>query len=237
MGDFNVKTYTEPCFQAALNPSDSNYKFYDAANQLANWHSNPAPYAKYLTVDTRTVALNDCGSNSGMQDWYDHILITKDILKGTDSLMYVPNSFVTVGQDGQHLNGALTDAPTNTAAPAYIINDLYYMSNHLPVTVKLAVNKEKALPLAIEPVSEQPSLIKFSNPVTSKINFTLVDDKLSGQKVKMALYNILGGEVLRNDIILSSENSVALPQIAPGMYIIRLTQNGQTIAQCKLVKE
>ncbi len=239
MGDFNVKTYTEPCFQAAINPSDSDYKFYDPSNNIGDWDADPTKYAKYLSVDTRTTALSDCGADGGMTDWYDHILVTKDIVNGTDSIQYVPNSLTTVGQDGLHTYNALIDKPANTSAPANIINDLYYMSNHLPEMARFTINKEKALPLtlAIKPIEEQPALMKFTNPIMSNLYFTLVDNKLVGQRINATIYNILGREIYSNDMNLAAENNIAFPPVASGIYIIRLTQNGQVIAQSKIVKE
>jgi len=237
MGDFNVKTSTEPCFQAVINPSDSNYKFYDPSNNIGDWDANPTKYAKYLSVDTRTTALSDCGADGGMTDWFDHLLVTKDIVSGTDSIHYVPNSLTTVGQDGRHTNNALIDNPKDTIVPDYILNDLYYMSNHLPEMARFAINKEKALPMAIKPIEEQPAIMKFTNPVMTNLYFSLVDNKLEGQRVNATIYNMLGREIYSCDMNLAAGNNITFPTVAPGIYIIRLTQNGQVIAQRKILKE
>lgn len=60
-------------------------------------------------------------------------------MQGTRSLQYIPASFNVIGNDGNHRNLAITDPPINTSVPPDVLNALYYMSNHLPVSVKVAV--------------------------------------------------------------------------------------------------
>ena len=72
-----------------------------------------------------------------MYSVFDHILLSNSFLRNTNSVKYIPGSYKVIGQDGKHVNESLNDSPTNLAAPSYIINDLYFMSTHLPVEIKL----------------------------------------------------------------------------------------------------
>jgi hypothetical protein len=134
MGDFNTQTSAEGCFKVMVNSSNSYTRFTDPSSQVGNWSADPSSYANYLTQSTRTTDPGDCASIDGMTEIYDHILCTTPVMQGSKYLRYLPGSYTVVGQDGQHTSIALNTAPTNTSAPSNVINALYYMSEHLPVT-------------------------------------------------------------------------------------------------------
>ena len=56
-----------------------------------------------------------------------------------------PGSFSIPGQDGLRFNGSVLDPP-NYSAPATVLNALYEMSDHLPVTIKLMLETTTVLP-------------------------------------------------------------------------------------------
>ena len=71
-----------------------------------------------------------------MDDRFDFIFVSEDILSGNDGVMYVENTYVAEGQDGNHYNQSINNG-TNTAVSADIANALYYMSDHLPVSMTI----------------------------------------------------------------------------------------------------
>jgi hypothetical protein len=141
LGDFNSRSSSESCIQNLINPTDTNWRFYDPTNQLGDWNNSPALYAKWLTISTRAKQLDDCGSSGGLDQIYDHIFFNEVTKKGTAKVHYIDSSYIVIGQDGLHVNKGLTDKPKNTSAPNSVIQSLYYMSNHLPVMLKLQVKK------------------------------------------------------------------------------------------------
>ena len=80
-----------------------------------------------------------------MDDRFDFMLFTDDILSGSNNLSYINNSITAFGNDGQHFNVALTDSPVNTSLPDSIIQALYYMSDHLPVFSKFIIQPDVVL--------------------------------------------------------------------------------------------
>ena len=58
-----------------------------------------------------------------MDDRFDFIFVSEDILSGNDGVMYVENTYVAEGQDGNHYNQSINNG-TNTAASADIANAL-----------------------------------------------------------------------------------------------------------------
>ncbi len=146
MGDFNVYTSDEECFQNLINPSNPDIAFNDPINRLGDWSANYS-YAGVHTQSTHTAS--SCFSGGGMDDRFDFILISDPIKEGANQIEYIQNSYETIGQDGNHYNDNLTDG-SNNAAPSNVITALYNMSDHLPVSLKLKLNTN---PPSAEPVT------------------------------------------------------------------------------------
>ena len=225
MGDFNSQSSTEGDYQYLTAPSDTNFKFYDPIYQNKDWKKNELAYAKYLSQSTRILTLNDCGSPGGLKDVYDHILVTRSIMLGLDSIKYIPNSYTVVGQDGKHINKSLIDTPLNTSVPPYILNDLYLMSNHLPVTVQLVIGKRSILN-GIESatyssknikthlsLSNQQLLIKLQN-----------NDLLLDANAVVELWTVSGTKIFSVKTRISEINNYKLNSstLKEGTYLLRI---------------
>lgn len=133
-GDFNVYSSQENAYQALL---DYGLSLNDPINQDGEWHNNSF-YSNIHTQSTRTNYLSDGGSIGGMDDRFDFILISDDLINGR--LSYVANSYQSFGQDGQHFNLSFSGA-NNDVVPSYINEALYTMSDHLPVIMELKYDK------------------------------------------------------------------------------------------------
>lgn len=138
MGDLNVSSSEELAMQALLFGSDPRFRFYDPVNQLGNWSSNSG-FAAWHTQSTHISGA--CHSGGGLDDRFDFILASADIMDGNNKMKYVENSYRTLGQDGLRYNKALLDSPFNASAPFPVLEALYHNSDHLPVLLSLAVNQ------------------------------------------------------------------------------------------------
>jgi hypothetical protein len=232
MGDFNTQTSTEACFQSATNSSNANTKFTDPSGQVGSWSTTPSSYAHYLTQSTRTSDPGDCASTSGMSEIFDHILCTSPIMQGSQYVKYVPNSYSVVGQDGQHTNSALNASPTNTAAPANIINALYYMSEHLPVISLLAVGT--SLQTGIVPTELTASFIcsALANDVLS-VRSLMPDN---GEGFSALIYDIQGRLISTNNIYNCQNNLLTTAALASGQYILVIKDVNGTIFTHRFAK-
>ncbi len=135
-GDFNLYTSSEAAYNTILN--GGNVLLLDPISTPGAWNNNSA-YSSVHTQSTRLGSLPDGGSFGGMDDRFDFIFFNNDLLSGTEGLTYIPNSYKAVGNDGNHFNKSINAAPANTSAPANVINALYYMSDHLPITIKASL--------------------------------------------------------------------------------------------------
>jgi len=137
LGDLNVYSPTEKAFQNLINPEYSAYTFNDPVHQVGEWHNNDE-YRLYHTQSTHTSG--ECYSTGGMDDRFDFILASDDIIDGTKKMQYIDNSYTTIGQDGNSFNGSL-NTTANDSVPSAIAQALYTMSDHLPVYLELEVKQ------------------------------------------------------------------------------------------------
>lgn len=221
MGDFNLYTDTEPAFQAMINYSNAQARFLDPIGQMGSW-SNNSFYAPVHTQSTN-VSSGDCKSGGGLDDRFDFILISDEIRFGTKKVRYIQNSYRAVGQDGQRFNNSVNAAPQNLSVPAEVANALFNFSDHLPVSLKLRVDKV----LDIKENDPNPYFASLSpNPAThdAQISFYLN----AGESVVVEVINTAGqllwqsqpqSETGKNNLRLETGH------LQPGLYLVRLSGN------------
>ena len=162
--------------------------FNDPINQSGEWHNN-WNYADIHTQSTRTANLPDGGSTGGMDDRFDFMLISDDLLDG--ALSYVPDSYQSFGQDGEHYNVSML-AVKNFSIPNDINNALYYMSDHLPVLMQL-IYDPSASTFVPEKNIEKGKLINITDLLGRKVN---------PQSNKLLFYTYENGVVEKRLILL-----------------------------------
>jgi hypothetical protein len=138
-GDMNFYTQAaEPGYGKLIESQTNNIgRCYDML-PAGSWHDN-ASFAPYHTQSpcTSTGACASGGATGGMDDRFDMILPTYNLVTG-QGLSAIVGTMKPVGNDGLHLNKAITDAPTIPEGAAYA-TALQYASDHLPVRVDFQV--------------------------------------------------------------------------------------------------
>jgi len=133
-GDFNIYSSTEPAYQSLIN--DGIFPLNDPL-PAGNWHNNGS-YSMYHSQSTRTAQFGG-GATGGMDDRFDFILFSEDVLNGSNAVQYIVNSSYAVGNDGNRFNQSLLDPPLNSSVPDSVLQALYYMSDHLPVVCDIEI--------------------------------------------------------------------------------------------------
>jgi len=237
MGDFNVTSSGEGCFQAMLNPTNTNVRFNEPTGKLGNWSSNSASFAQYINNSTRTAALTDCGASGGLTDWFDHIMCSDFLMNGTDAFTYVPNSFTVIAQDGKHTGNSLIASPTDNIVPSNIVNDVYHMSNHMPVSLRLALNPQHRVSGIINQIIDQSLNNVDCHYFNNKLNFSTLDESLWGKNCTVTMYDCLGRRILNSNITLENNPSgIDVSFLPSGYYVVILKSGNQLIARNKVVK-
>ncbi len=217
MGDFNLYSSSEAAYQNMVNYSVEKYRVYDPVNMPGDW-SNNSYYRMYHSQSTHYAS--DCFAGGGLDDRFDFILISEEIRDGLDKIQYLPNSFKVIGQDGNHFNSALTDAPTNSLYPDYLIQALYKISDHLPVTMKLVVDQTPAMGVRETTVDNNvkiSTLVYNEIKVESEDNFTYILLDITGKVV-------LSGKGERNF-------SISVNNLSEGLYFLKLENNTKKIVK------
>jgi len=231
MGDFNVYSPTEECFQNLINPENSLYTFNDPADQIGEWAGN----YNYRFVHTQsTHTYGDCFSTGGMDDRFDFILASDYIMSGYNHYEYIEGTYKALGQDGSNFNGALRISG-NSAVPSTVAQALYNMSDHLPVYMEIKVDQDLGEPLSAEEIENSPQ-INISNPVSEELNIYMnLKQKtdlrieiisLSGEKLFTEYYQQISG-VFNPTISVSSLNQ--------GLYIVNILDGLKLIYTGKIV--
>jgi hypothetical protein len=227
-GDFNLYTSTEPAYQLLLGPT--NYTLYDPVNTPGIWNNN----STYAAVHTQSTHLATSGGfiGGGMDDRFDFILTTSDLLNSSNNVHYVTNSYKALGNDGLHFNKNITDLPISTVVPDYVTSALYNMSDHLPVVMELAVNATSVVTnhLQFANVSATGStlinLAPFTvdvrndlNQLVSSYNGTITLSKLSGagNLLGTTTVNAIGGIATFNDVRFDQAGTYKLTSAATGI--------------------
>jgi len=232
MGDFNVYSGTEQCYQNLLNPTNQNVKFNDPINQVGDWHGNYS-YAAIHTQSTHT-ASSGCYVTGGLDDRFDHIMISDYIRDGAKHVLYFTGSYKTIGQDGHHFNDSLTYG-VNNSAPDSVIQALFGMSDHLPVSLMLRIDQTVGVNNVAEPTFLN---VVFENPVEADMAVTI---ELSvKEKLTVEVINILGQPVY--SAMTTNESSVVnmiLPTkfLDKGIYFLKITDSKNNCTVRKFVKE
>jgi len=212
-GDFNLYTSTEEAYQTLLSSSNA-IQMVDPIDSPGNWHSSSFSQKEILTQSTRTSQLLGDGAGGGMDDRFDFVLASENLMTGNSSLMYVANTYEALGNTGNCYNQNITDCDQDPTVPLNILSALYYMSDHLPVLLEL----ESSVPFSVnETSSEQAVFMLAEQRLISKNNTPL---SVSAYGMDGRLYGVIASDgVLDLSEWLNS-----------GLYILRIETKGTTTA-------
>lgn len=151
-GDMNVYSSYDDGYQNMISGPAA---LVDPNNTSGSWH-NSSSFASIHTQSTRTSANYDCGSKGGLDDRFDQILVSQNVMNNTDNVVYQTGSYRAVGNDGNHYNSNLLSG-ANSMYPSDVVRALYYMSDHLPVELKVDITYPTSNGLALVPSQENVS--------------------------------------------------------------------------------
>jgi len=219
MGDFNVYESDEDAFQLMITNNDPVFRFHDPVDEVGDWHANPA----YRHVHTQSTHSNsgNCHSGGGMDDRFDFILMNQVMKDEAAKMYYLEDSYKALGQDGMRLDGSLIDPP-NTSLPAYVLDALYNMSDHLPIVMDIVVDKSQGISA---PHASQEIKVWHNNPVKDVLRLRF-NGKASGI-ADLSLISTAGRLVHHEQISLTGNTlfSTSLSNLPSGMYFLRIVSS------------
>ncbi len=227
MGDLNTQSSTENGYQLLVNNPNANIRFIDPVNMPGNWAANPGNYSHFLTSDTRTADIGDCGAANGMGMRYQHILATAPLMTGSLRMKYLAGSYTTVGQDGLHTGLALSDMPVNNVVPADVNQALFAMSNHLPVSMRIVIDT-LASSSFIKDVEHQQSM-DWNSLMHDQLRISVKSNQDRLESFSLSLTDMYGAARLQLSGIQNKDLTLDVSKFDDGIYILKIiTSKGYT---------
>ena len=220
MGDMNLYRASEGAFTTFTTPiGTSQFRFYDPINQVGDWNNN---YDYRLIHSQSTHSSSEpCFSSGGMDDRFDFILSSSNIISGTDGLKFV--DYKTIAQDGNRFNQSLI-SPENSSVPTDVLNALYSMSDHLPIRMQLYYDSNTS---SVSNNYSTPKIL-YNNPVTNTLNIKAFDPSTKIKSV--SIYNIIGKKLTEYNANNLDEVNLNIADAQTGLLIVsvRFSNNKST---------
>ncbi|MFB6306288.1 MAG: hypothetical protein ABEH43_04760, partial [Flavobacteriales bacterium] len=204
-GDFNFKTSSEKGYQALI--SGGVDPFIDPIDRPGDWNANSS-FSDIHTQSTRKSTDIECGATGGLDDRFDLIHTTDNIMNGTDSVEYIDSTYRTPGNDDQHFDESIISSPQNTSAPDSVIDALYYMSDHLPVVMDVSV--------------------RFPFTDTLSLSYTKTDNDCAGDSLGSIDLSVSGGSTPYSYSWSNGDTTQDIDSLASGTYEVIVTDADTT---------
>jgi hypothetical protein len=221
-GDLNLYTSDESAYQELLDSSNSII-LKDPIDRLGGWHNN-ASFQDIHTQSTRTsnAGFNDHGAGGGLDDRFDFILISEN-LQTSATLHYVEGSYKAYGNNANCFNDNIND--TSCAGTEYsqsIRDNLYNMSDHLPVIMQLQT--DQVLNLSDNLQSNNYIHFKNGNIISDAIVLEIDASVLIN---KIHIYNSMGQKI-KTSIANKTITTIDATNLSSGIYYIVLQSSFNT---------
>lgn len=216
-GDFNFYSSGESGFQQ-LFIGNTIIPMNDPVNQLGDWHIESG-FSGVHTQSTRESnnSFDDFGAGGGLDDRFDFIFVSGNILNDSHDVSYIVDSYQTFGNNGNCFNEDISDTSCFGDFSQNIRNLLWNMSDHLPIIMDIGFEQTF---LNTENFESQ-NIITFTqgNIFRDNLNLKIHSDYLS--KIdKLYIYNTLGQEVKVINVY-NTEIQVSLENLPNGIYLLK----------------
>lgn len=227
-GDLNLYSSTEPAYVELLDPTN-NITMADPISTPGAWSNN----INFQDVHTQSTRVSSgpfgAGAGGGLDDRFDFMMISQNMLTNP-KLRYVENTYFAYGNNGNCFNDSINEPGCGGAFSVALREDLYNMSDHLPVVMELETNEE----IVILSTTENEAANNFI------VTQTVVSEYLPYQSntnssLQFELYNTIGQKI--TDFSLESrENGILdVSYLANGVYFLREVTS--KVAPIKILKQ
>ena len=213
-GDFNFYENGELGCQEIV--SGGSVVLNDPVNKMGFWHANFG-YKAYHTQSTRMNQGYAGGSSGGMDDRFDFIFTSDDVLTGFSGVLYLEDTYEAIGQDGLHYDGDI-HIPNNTAVTQDVARALFYMSDHIPVCMQVILGGDVG-------VMEQNEIIEkayLNNG--NELNIVLSENV---NELEIKILDMSGKLIMNNNYFYDSKFKVQLNFIPSGIYLATIFADGE----------
>jgi endonuclease/exonuclease/phosphatase family metal-dependent hydrolase len=216
-GDLNLYTSTEPAYQELLDTTNA-IVLRDPIDSPGTWNSSSFAKREIHTQSTRASAIFGDGAGGGMDDRFDFILVSRNLMGPVHSITYVADSYDALGNDGTCYDQSIT-ACAGGEVPYEVMQAMYHMSDHLPVVMELQFTTgltsldESAINTIVWWTSAQGLHLQW--PTTEFVTITLTD--MLGRTEFISVQHLNEGTTL-----------FPMPALIKGIYLVRMSGRQQS---------
>ncbi|WLD24982.1 T9SS type A sorting domain-containing protein [Flavobacterium dauae] len=219
-GDFNFYNSSEIGYQKILDPTNA-IKLIDPLNAPGSWHDN-ASFNYLHTQSTRVSNAGfgggaNAGASGGLDDRFDFIMMSENFNTST-RFSYVNGSYQAYGNNGNCFDKDVKDVNCTGVFSQTLRDNLYNMSDHLPVVMQFQINE----PLAIKSFEKEPLMwFESSNITDNEIMIGVDTSKFNAQNNQLFVYNIMGQLIKTVAVNNQSNIVISIQNLSGGMYFVK----------------
>lgn len=215
-GDFNLYTASEPAYIELLDPTNA-IVMVDPIDRPGSW-SNNVNFQDIHSQSTRVSAGPfGAGAGGGLDDRFDFIVISEN-MQDNPKLKYIPDTYHAFGNNGNCFDKSINNGDCFGDFSQALRDNLYNMSDHLPIVMNLETNKEIVLG-ATNLVVQSPFTLE-NTLVKEQVNLR-INSNFSG-KLSFGIYNIMGQKLLESTEENSEYISIDVSHLSQGIYYFKM---------------
>lgn len=211
-----------------------NYAFYDAASQKSTAATYTITWANLLPVKLTSFTAALVGNKvelnwtSATESELSHYVIEKS----TDGTNFSEAGVVfAAGNSTEKIDYRFVDDKINTNSTGVY----YYRLRTVDIDGKYSYSEVRVIRIGSQD-NRAINVVAYPNPAVSNVNVT-IPASWQGKKVNYILFANSGQVVFSNEAASAGQTeTINLSKLAPGMYIIKVSCQGET-AQQKIVKQ
>ncbi|WP_151673144.1 endonuclease/exonuclease/phosphatase family protein [Patiriisocius marinus] len=216
-GDFNVYRATEVAYQEILDPTN-NVVMVDPIDVSGTWNNE-----SFQAVHTQSTRVSSggfgAGAGGGMDDRFDFIMMSQN-MQTNPKLRYVPDTYFAYGNNGNCYNNDVNSADCTGSFSQELRNNIYNMSDHLPVVMTLETNKEIVLDVTTNQTENELRLVRTI--VNSRLDLKVPSHLFTSE---ILVFNTLGQKITTLELNNQSRQVFDISGIADGIYYLKTTQS------------
>jgi len=210
-GDFNVYYGGEPAYELLLSLNGTN-TLHDPID-MPGWAGSNFPHREIYTQSTRATSLDD-GSGGGLDDRFDFILLSEELMNPDGQVVYREDSYKALGNNGSCYNQDLINCTTDDNVPEDMIRLLYHMSDHLPIVLSLDTKIEVSVDDLT--LTKQKLIDVFPNPAIEKVELSSIGNK----SLDVHIFNAQGKSIFEIKRMIE-KTRLDISEYPDGLYFIQ----------------
>ncbi len=236
-GDFNFyDAHLEPAFNKIISPNNW-IKMKDPLDAYGSWHANE-DYKAIHTQSTRvsTQGFGSGGAGGGVDDRFDFIFLSQSLMNNDPYISFVENSYEAIGNNGNCFKKRIDAPECSGTYPQKLRENLYYMSDHLPVALSLQVNDGWIEPVSIQERKQRQTFQYFPKGNQVKDELWLKAPQEFDNEIYFEVINSQGTLIYSAVIKTGALKLVSMKEYRPGLYFVRIYNEDIGVNTYKIFK-